>query len=257
MRSTDNSTDSDYVAEQEEELSDEDIASSSHSPDKIYTFEAIKLKVGDRLQIQLPPRLASERTFVRLIGYVSNLCLLVTAPRQNNGLRMQLSENDELVVRIFSSQNAFGFSADITKIIKLPFEYLHLSFPTEVKGMLVRKAPRVRTKIICTITTGESGDENITGILTNMSANGALLVSRHPIARANDTIRLAFRFMLHGNEAILNLRAIVRSQFMDETPGNPTPANHGLEFIDLKPNEIMLLQSMVYQQMIEHPDTVL
>lgn len=256
MRSMNNSLESEYAAEQEE-LSDADIASKGGPSDHLYTFEAMKLKVGDRLQIQLPSRLAQERTFVRLIGYVNNLCLLVTAPRQSNGLRMQLSEGDELVIRIFASQNAFGFSSAVTKIIKLPFEYLHLSFPAEVKGMVVRKAPRVKTKIICSVSGEQLGEGNLTGILTNMSANGALLVSRQSIAKTNETIKLAFRFMLHGNEALLNLKAVVRSQFTDESPANPTPESHGLEFIDLKPNEIMLLQSMVYQQMIEQPDMVM
>lgn len=256
MREKKNSIESEYAVEQDE-LSAKDIASKGDSPDRIYTFEAMKLKVNDRLQIQPPAHLAQERAVVRLIGYVNNLCLFVTAPRQPDGLRMQLNEGDELVVRIFSSQNAFGFSSAITKIIKLPFEYLHLSFPTEVKGMLVRKAPRVKTRIICSISTGQAGEENLTGILTNISANGALLASRRSIANTNTSIKLAFRLMLHGHETLLSLNAVVRSQFSDETPANPTPANHGLEFIDLTPHEIMLLQSMVYQQMIEQPDMVM
>lgn len=256
MRSTNSNIESGYTTEQDE-LSDKEIASKSDSPDRIYTFDSMKLKVGDRLQIQPPAQLALERTFVRLIGYVNNQCLLVTAPRQLNGLRMQLNEGDELVIRIFSSQNAFGFSSTVTKIIKLPFEYLHLSFPSEVKGMLVRKAPRVKTKIICSVATEQPSESNLTGVLTNMSANGALLASRHTIANTNDTIKLIFRFNLHGNEALLNISAIVRGQFTDENPTNPTPENIGLEFIDLKPNEIMLLQSMIYQRMIEQPDTVM
>ena len=34
-------------------------------------------------------------------------------------------------------------------------------------------------------------------------------------------------------------------------------AAHGLEFIDPKPNDTMLLQSMVYQQIIEQPMAVI
>jgi c-di-GMP-binding flagellar brake protein YcgR len=256
MHSSINPIESDSAAI-EDELSDEAITRNGAGGDRVYTFDDMRLKVGDRLQMQFPLRVAHERTFVRLIGYVSNLCLLVMAPRQPDGLRIHLHEGDELVVRIFSSQNAFGFSARIDKIVKLPFEYLHLSFPKEIKGMQVRKAPRVRTRIICSVQTEHTGEEGLTGILMNMSANGALLVSRQIIAPAGQTIRLAFRFNLHGTEALLNLRAVVRSQFVDENPGSRTPEHHGLEFVDLKLNDVMLLQSMIYQQMIEQPDTVI
>jgi c-di-GMP-binding flagellar brake protein YcgR len=245
----------DFDADQDDsaELS-ADAIRNNDAADRRYSFDDMRLKVGDRLQVQFPSRIAHERTFVRLIGYVSNLCLLVMAPRQNDGLRIHLHEGDELVVRIFSSQNAFGFSARIDKIIKLPFEYLHLSFPKEIKGMQVRKAPRVKTRLICAIG-AEGTEENLTGILLNMSANGALLVSRQMVAPVGAIVRLAFRFNLHGTEALLNLRAVVRSQFAEEN--GPTPEHHGLEFIDLKANESMLLQSMIYQRMIEQPETVI
>jgi c-di-GMP-binding flagellar brake protein YcgR len=239
-----------------EELSDELISRSAAAADR-YTFDDMRLKVGDRLQIQFPSRIAHERAFVRLIGYVSNQCLLVMAPRQPDGLRIHLHEGDELIVRIFSSQSAFGFSTRIDKIIKLPFEYLHLTFPKEIKGMQVRKAPRVKTRIICLVSNDASGEANLNGILLNMSANGALLVAKRLLAPVGETIKLAFRFNLHGTEAMMNLRARVRSQFAEESPDNRTPEHHGLEFIDLTPHEAMLLQSLIYQQMIERPDTVI
>jgi len=254
MRLTPPSIDFDADLNDNTELS-ADVIRNNDTTDRSYSFDDMRLKVGDRLQVQFPSRISHDRTFVRLIGYVSNQCLLVMAPRQSDGLRIHLHEGDELVVRIFSSQNAFGFSARIDKIIKLPFEYLHLSFPKEIKGMQVRKAPRVKTRMICTVNLENGSTENLTGILVNMSANGALLVSKQPIAQVGDTLRLAFRFTLHGTEALLNLRALVRSQFSEEN--GAASEQHGLEFIDLKANESMLLQSMIYQRMIEQPETVI
>jgi hypothetical protein len=32
--------------------------------------------------------------------------------------------------------------------------------------------------------------------------------------------------------------------------------NHGVQFQDLRPNDSMILQSMIYQQMIEQPHTL-
>ena len=247
---------SNYEPEQEEQNQPE-MASAPGLQDGSYPFEAMRLKVGDRLQMQLPPRFASDRLIVRLIGYISNLSLLTTPPRGANGLRMTIEEGDELFVRVFTSQNAFGFAANVEKIIRLPFEYLHLSFPTEVKGMTIRKAPRVKTKIICSLIKAQSGGEKETGVLTNLSANGALLATRGVLLDKGDTIKLSFRLLLHANEVFLNLNAVVRSQIIDETATNKKAAFFGLEFAELNSNDCMVLQSMVYQQMIEQPQTVM
>ncbi len=227
--------------------------------DNKFPFEAMNLKIGDRMQLQLPELLSSDRVIVRLIGYVNNLSLLVTMPREANGLRFGLLENDNLVVRVFTSQNAFGFSATVSKIIKVPFEYLHLTFPDEVKGVVIRKAPRVRTKIICSVTTDASGEQSLSGMLVNLSANGALLDSRRAVAEKGNTVKLSFRITLHTVDAMLTVDAIVRAQFADETSGNASSGmiHHGLEFVDLQPNDSLILQSMIYQQMIEQPKTVL
>lgn len=228
-------------------------------PKDTYPFEAMKLKIGDRLQIQLPSRLSKDRVVVRLIGYINNLSLLIMPPRDAKGFRLQLMENEKLVVRIFTSQNAFGFSATIVKIVKFPFEYLHLSFPAEVNGMVIRKAPRIKTKIICAVTTQESCDESLAGMLVNLSAHGALLDSRCAIGNKGDTIKLAFRVTLHTIDALLNITAVVRAQFSDDAPtdGRNNFIHHGLEFINLQSNDTLILQSMIYQQMIEQPHSVM
>ncbi|MRD73636.1 flagellar brake protein [Rhodocyclus tenuis] len=250
------------VEPSDDELSDEEITGSNGKQENTFTFEAMKLKVGDRLQIQPPQRLAVDRVIVRLIGYTPNQSLLVSAPRESSGLRMQLVENDKLVVRVFTSQNAFGFPATILKIIKIPYEYLHLSFPSEVKGVVIRTAPRVKTKIVCSVANAagaNDSDDNISGMIVNLSARGALLASRRAIAEKGESIKLAFRVSLHAIDTVLSINAVVRAQFVEDPPANGSVplVNHGLEFVDLLPNDTLILQSMIYQQMIEQPHTVL
>ncbi|WP_153117584.1 flagellar brake protein [Rhodocyclus tenuis] len=238
---------------------DETGATGLGGQESSFTFEEMKLKIGDRLQIQPPARFAMDRVIVRLIGYVKNLSVLVSAPRETNGLRLQIVEGDDLVVRVFTSQNAFGFSATVEKLVKIPFEYLHLSFPAEVKGVVIRKAPRVKSRLVCSVTSEETGEEHISGILVNISAKGALLASRRPLGKKGGTIRVAFRVNLHSIETLLSISAIVRAQFVDENSANSKTSliNHGLEFINLQPNDTLILQSMIYQQMIEQPETLL
>lgn len=244
-----------------DELSAEDITKADktrNSQQTHFPFDAMNLKVGDRLQVQPPAQLSPERFIVRLIGYVNHTSLLVTAPMASNGLRLQLMEGEKLVVRVFSSQNAFGFASTIEKICKLPFDYLHLSFPSEVQGTVIRKAPRVRTKIIASVAAGKPGAENASAIISNLSASGALLDARRSLAEKGDAIKLSFRINLHNIDAYLTVNAAVRAIFTDEAldSGGAVLVHHGLEFVDLQPNDSVILQSMIYQQMIEQPHTL-
>ncbi|MEK7414297.1 MAG: flagellar brake protein [Planctomycetota bacterium] len=234
------------------ELSDKEINTVGQHT---YPFAEMNLKVGDRLQIQPPAQLSPERFIVKLIGYLNNVSLLVTAPFDANGQHLQLIEGENLVVRVFASQNAFGFSCTIEKICRLPFDYLHLSFPSEVQGMVIRKSPRVRTKIIASVSTDQV--DSAPAIIANLSATGAMLDARRELAQKGDFVKLSFRVNLHNTEAYLTVNTVVRAVFTDETlDGGAVFTHHGLEFVDLPANDRMILQSMIYQQMIEHPQTL-
>ena len=232
--------------------------SSTNASQSSFPFEAMSLKVGDRLQAQPPTKVSAERCFVRLIGYLQDLSMLITTPATVNSVRLQLMEGDQLVMRVFSSQNAFGFACHVQRVCKLPYSYLHISFPKDVQGTVIRKAARVKTKIIVKVRTEQDGGANLTGVISNLSANGALMDGLRNMAAVGDSIRLSFRLKLHNIEADLSVLAIVRAVFDDETlkQSGTSLAHFGLEFVDLQPNDQMMLQSMVYQQMIEHPQSL-
>ncbi len=224
----------------------------------VFRFEDMKLKVGDRLQLQPPSQLSPERFMVRLIGYQKGASLLVSVPLTANGLRLALQEGEKVVMRVFSGQNAFGFTSSVERVCKLPYEYMHLSFPEEVRGMIIRKAPRIRTRIIASVNAGDNGSEQVSGILLNLSANGACLGARKAVGQKGEDIRISFRVHLHNVDTYLTLPAAIRAVFVDENaPG--TQANliqHGLEFTDLPPNDSVILQSMIYQQLVENPHNI-
>ncbi len=232
--------------------------SAASAPQGNFPFEAMNLKVGDRLQAQVPANISTERCAVRLIGFMHGSSILVTAPTISDGTRLPLMEKDVLIMRVFSSQNAFGFACDIQRVCKLPYNYLHLSFPKEVQGTVIRKSARVRAKIIAKVYTEREPDTEIAGIISNLSANGALLDARRNTADIGGSLRLAFKLRLHNIEASLSLRAVVRAVIEDEAlkQSGTTLAHFGLEFVDMQPNDQMLLQSMVYQKMIEQPQSL-
>lgn len=223
---------------------------------KSFTFDDMKLKVEDRLQLEPPAQLARERFLVRVIGFLRGASLLVTTPITANGLRLQLMEGETVVMRSFSGQNAFGFACTIERIIKIPYEYLHLSFPKNIQGIVIRKAPRVKTHIIAAVQDSKSGAaEQISALISDISANGASLDAKRPLGDKGDILNLAFRVHLHNIDAYLSIKGAIRAVLGGNAADESKPGliRHGIEFQELQPNDCVVLQSMIYQQMIENP----
>ncbi len=251
------SWDSAAVGSQTEEAAKLDAALAEESEGE-FSFQDMRLKVGDRIQIQPPATIGHNRYVVKLIGYLDNVGLLVTSPLEN-GFRVPFRERDKIVARIFSSQKAFGFSAQIDRVCKIPFDYLHLSFPDRIQGSVIRSAPRVRTNIIASIAKpgADDGDERQSGMIVNLSADGALVKTRQALCAKGQSVQLSFRINLHNLDAYLTVTAVIRTIFDDEIkPGSPAMVNHGVQFQKLPPNDSVILQSKIYQQMIEQPHSL-
>ena len=251
------SWDSAAFGSQTEEAAKLDAALAEESEGE-FSFQDMRLTVGDRIQIQPPATIGHNRYVVKLIGYLDNVGLLVTSPLEN-GFRVPFRERDKIVARIFSSQKAFGFSAQIDRVCKIPFDYLHLSFPDRIQGSVIRSAPRVRTNIIASIAKpgADDGDERQSGMIVNLSADGALVKTRQALCAKGQSVQLSFRINLHNLDAYLTVTAVIRTIFDDEIkPGSPAMVNHGVQFQKLPPNDSVILQSKIYQQMIEQPHSL-
>lgn len=222
-----------------------------------FTFDDMKLNAESRLQLEPPKQLGSERILVKVIGYLRGVSLLVTAPTAANGVRLQLMEGEKVVMRSFSGQNAFAFACTVERICKLPFEYLHLSFPDVIQGVIIRKAPRVKAKIIVAVqnTSSPAAGEQVPALISNISANGAALDSRRALGKKGDILNLAFRINLHKIDAFLSVKGAIRAVLSGEDAdvSDPEIVRYGIEFQSLQPNDMVILQSMIYQQIIESP----
>lgn len=232
-------------------------ASGGEAETSSFPFAAMNLRVGSRMQAQPPAKVSTERFYVQLIGYVNDLSLLITTPATSQNVRLQLIEGDALVMRVFANQCAYGFACDVLRVCKLPYSYLHTTFPVAVQGTVVRKAPRVKTKITAKIRHAGTASD-CPGVLANLSASGALLNARHALANHGETLELEFKLLVHDIETHLTLKALVRSVFTDQTIDQTSAdlAHFGLEFVDLQPSDQMALHGMVYQQMIENPQSL-
>lgn len=236
------------------------VQNNKNAGEESFSFDDLKLRPEDRLQLEPPAQLARERFSVKVIGFVRDVSLLVTIPITPNGLRLQLMENEKVVMRSFSGQNAFGFACTIKRIIKIPYEYMHLSFPDNIQGIKIRKAPRIKTRIIATVSdSAASSAEKISALISDISASGISLESKQPLGEKGSILNLAFRVQLHNVEAFLSVKGAIRA-VLSKDPADvskPDLIRHGIEFHNLQPNDSVILQSMIYQQLIENPSKVI
>jgi hypothetical protein len=227
--------------------------------DATFTFEDIRLKVEDRLQLEPQSQPGHERFSVKVIGFLKGVSLLVTAPIGSDGLRVLLKENDKVVLRSFSGVNAFAFISTVTRIFTIPYAYMHLSFPDSVQGIKIRSTPRIKSNIVATVQKSSDTSTQISAVISDINTNGASLVSKQPLGNTGDNLHMNFRVHLHNVEAFLSVNGIIRTVTHDDEPDAKKNGltRHGIEFQDTQPSDYVVLQSLIYQQMIENPHRVM
>jgi len=214
---------------------------------KHYTLDDLKLPVGENLQLQTRAEQCATRYYVRVIGYVKGQSLLVSTPAQE-GKILLMREGQDFIVRVFAGKSAFAFSSNIVKVCNVPYPYLHLSYPNEITGVMIRKSPRIDTCAIASVS-GQK-QKKTPAMLVNLSTTGALLHARTELGQKDEVVTVAFRVMLNGMELVLNLPAKLRSIFRKESEGGNI--NHGVEFCDLADQDKVALQAYVYWSLIEN-----
>lgn len=234
---------------------DEDGPFEAPSEHRGFTFADMHLAVGDRLQIECPAGTGVGRAFARVVGYLEKRSLLVTAPMVGQR-RIDLIDNDMVVVRVFSRQNAFAFRASVLRASRLPFHYLHLSFPETIQGSVIRKATRVRTELDATATMMGGDGRSAPATVLNISATGLLLRTRAALGERDGQLRLKFDLPLHEVDTLFEVEAHIRN-VSEEADEEGIEYHYGLDFRDLDSNNRMLVKSFVYQTIIEQPRQVL
>jgi len=217
------------------------------------TFAEMRLKVGDQVHLDPPRRIAGGRATVILLGWLEGQSVIVTAP-QNGAGRLVLQEGERVLMRAFTGKSAFAFRASVLKAAYLPYPYLHLSFPDKVEGVAIRSSPRCRVRLPAEITAG--GKAAGPGNILNIGTTGALIETAGPLVQDDGLIQIAFSLELHGVPVSLDLGAQVCGAKNAPAGGDARCHQYGVEFKNLQPNDRLILGSLVWYQMYEHPRSV-
>lgn len=222
-------------------------ASADQAGERVLPFDEIKLAIGDPFQIQTQTDQAEARYYVKLIGYLKSKSVLVTIP-EVDGRLCYVREGQAFVVRFFAGRNAYAFTANVLRSSSVPFPHMHLSYPSQVRGLEVRAGERVSVRIICAIALRDDTKTISTaGLLTNLSVSGALLSSKSKLGNKGDLLSLKFRIDIREIEFLTSIDATIRSVAQDDSG----EYMHGIQFAGL-PNDIAIaLTAFVYQKLAE------
>lgn len=215
-----------------------------------FALDEIKLAIGDTLQLQGATEGDNSRYAAKLIGYVKGKSVLVTTPSVDGKIAF-IREGQSFVVRMFCGTSAYAFAASVIKSSSVPFPHMHLTYPSTVRGLAVRRGARARVKIIAAA--NDAAGKVHAGTLCDLSTGGALMIAAGQMGKVGDTLKLKFRVTLNETEHYVHPDAIVRSIGVSDgsIDGIPPGIQHGLQFVDVPPEEALALTAVVYESLLK------
>ncbi|HJV85764.1 MAG TPA: flagellar brake protein [Noviherbaspirillum sp.] len=213
--------------------------------ESLVAMDDVRWYVGETLYLQLLDNPAIRYT-VRLIGFVKNKTVLVTAPAVDGKFEF-IRDGQTFVVRAFSGKKAFAFVGSAVKSVHSPHPYLHLSYPKEVRCAVVRRGARAQVRIIASVSLGQP--ERVgAATLIDMSIGGTSGVMKQAFGVKGDEGQIKFKVHAAGQDEYLNLKMALRSISPSE---NGDGYRHGFEFLDLPVHDRLILSAFVHQTLAE------
>ncbi len=222
----------------------------------------LALDIGDILQLQFLGDDSEARYYVKVIGYLEERSLLVTAP-QSNGKLLRVREGQPLAARMMAGTDLVGFTVSVQRICTAPYAYLHLSYPKDFQSVTVRKSLRVSLGLAATVQSCDIGGEEITPeterhhvVIRDMSTTGALLAADAPLADTGDCLAVSVNIEVAEAVEALTFTVVVRNIKVEpaQEKGRPSLFLHGVEFQFADRRESVLLHAFVYEQIVRNHD---
>ena len=228
-------------------------APHAHDDKMLCVFTDIHLNVGDTVYLDFSGARAHGRASSTVLGWREGVSVMVTQPLAADK-PLQLFESESVTLRVFTGRSAFAFKGNVLKTNSLPFPYVHLSFPKRVQAVEIRKSPRSRVDMPATFSV--DGQHVGLGIIVDLGTAGALLDTGEVLDTSVESLQLAVSFELHDVPVSLDLHARILGMKGYSSQGEQTSVQYRLAFDQLKPNDRLVLSSLLWFQLYEHPETI-
>ncbi|VVE55111.1 flagellar brake protein [Pandoraea pneumonica] len=207
-----------------------------------YGLTDLNLRAGDWLQIQLPPGAGSQRIRTRVIGHAPNQMLFITAPTGRSA-PPTLQPSERLELWTFSGEDIYHFVCTVERVERLPFEYVVLSAPAQIRRKVLRRSQRVPARLVASITLG---DAQHLALLQDVSAEGVSLLTDAPLGAPGDTMQLAFRVRVGDIDMPVEATGTIRGIQQNDDGAHL----HGIELPSLEPAHYVALKCYVYERLL-------
>jgi len=216
----------------------------SRGQESIVGMDQVRWQIGDALSLQLKE--APELRYnISLIGHLAGKSILVSAPVKE-GKYVHLRDGQVIIARTLSGRRAYAFATTVLKYQNLPYPYLHLSCPREVRCTVIRQDARVEVDLDAFLVVGAQPPVLLN--LLDLSVGGVSAIGPAPGPAKESAAQLKFIVHVAGEECAVAMPVIVRAM---EPDSDPHFLKYGMEFAELGARERMILSAFVYQTVSE------
>lgn len=220
------------------------------------SFGEIRLQPGTRIQLVLSRQGGEQAHFTTVIGYQRDEYLIVKLPVRNRAV-VPIEADESVRIRLFSGVHLYDFRATVLRVFRAPVNYVHLSFPDDIRATPIRMAPRVRADLPARVTLGDG--QQIEALIADISAHGAQIqaVAPQAIAADGDRLRMSFtlRVGVEEREHEVTVEGAVR-KLKASAGGDESLQSYGIQFGDLDDADSLSLQNFILRRIIEDQDSI-
>lgn len=208
-------------------------------------LDQLHLRFGDMMQLQVEDQ--NARYTVKLIGYLADRSIIVTAP-VIKGRLVTMRSGTKIQLRMMLNDIVCAFSSMVTHLCRSPYPYMHLQYPHSVVANFVRKSIRVETQVavlVINTSVGERAKEMSASII-DISETGARLVTPRRIGKKEDDIRLKMFLDIRGIHRVLETEAVLRGRLKPRIEKEKPEVHYGIEFASMSEEARIALIAFVY-----------
>lgn len=191
--------------------------------------------------------LDGSRLTARLIGYLKGKSIIITIPADEQG-SIFLKEGESVVAKVFSGKHVLAFPCAVLAIASKPFPHIHLNYPAEVTGIVVRRSERAGVRLIAAVDTGR---EQAAGIITDLSTGGLSFASRSRNIGVGAEILINFKLQLADSTYVMKLRGMVRAIRANQSDALDGAVAYGIQFRGMSAEDGLILSLFVSRQLAE------
>jgi len=227
----------------------------SHPGKPPMTKQDVNIPVGTNIELEACG-VTNPRVYkASVIGFVPKKSLMVTIPHCD-GMPFSPKEAEEYIVRYTEAGSGYAFKAKVLRLCAEPFPYVHLSFPADVQGALVRNAPRIPVKMpVILLSAGDETGQKRSVAMVDISIAGARLVAFERLGSIGDRFSIEMMAPSSNTQSERYVLPVVIRYIREDMSKDVRPhrnIHHGVEFINLTTSVERFINNFVSDQIHQH-----